>query len=487
MLSSFSKGRIRLYNTLKKRVEDFIPLEEGRVGMYVCGVTVYDDFHLGHARSAVAFDIIRRWLEKKGYEVVMVYNFTDVDDKMIRRSKEEGITISELAERYIASYFDSISALNVKPASFYPRATEHINEMISLIERLEGRGLAYRTRTGVYYRVSGFPGYGKLSGRSKEEMMAGARVEPDEEKEDPLDFALWKAAKEGEPSWDSPWGPGRPGWHIECSAMAMKYLGETFDIHGGGNDLIFPHHENEIAQSEGATGKPFARYWVHNGQLLLGREKMSKSLGNFLTIKELSRDFDPGAIRYFLLTAHYRSPMEFREDGIREAGKGLSRLLDSLRIARRLVGELPDRIAETEDGICGDLLGCAKGFEEAMDEDFNTALAISYLHKMASLMNAAMGSRGYSVDGELSRMLKVSLPLYMEMMDALGLKVEEGRAAERGLVDALVSLLVEIRSRARKSKDFELADMIRGRLVELGVEIRDYPDGTVWRWEGKRS
>jgi len=330
---------IRIFNSLNRRKEDFAPLHPGEVRMYVCGVTVYDLCHIGHARSAIVFDVIRRYLRFRGYRVTFIKNYTDVDDKIIRKANEEGVTATAVSERYIAAYQADMASIGVQPADVEPRATEHIPQMIALIERLLKRGMAYVLDGDVYFEVRRFPSYGKLSGKNLDELESGARVDVDERKRDPLDFALWKASKPGEPSWPSPWGPGRPGWHIECSAMSMQYLGETFDLHGGGEDLIFPHHENEIAQSEGATGTPFVRCWAHNGFVNLGSEKMSKSLGNTLLIRDMVRRHDPEALRLYFLGTHYRHPLEFADERIGEAARALGRLRALVEEAERTAEE----------------------------------------------------------------------------------------------------------------------------------------------------
>ena len=339
---------LRVYNTLTQSKEEFIPLQEGRIGMYVCGVTAYDLCHIGHARNAVVFDVIYRYLLYKGYQVTYVRNFTDVDDKIINRAQQEGINTEEIAARYIQEFSVDMGALGLKEPTVEPKATEHIPEMIDMVQRLIAKGHAYQVGGDVYFAVDGFSGYGRLSKRSLDEMQAGARIEVDEKKRNPLDFALWKAAKPGEPSWDSPWGRGRPGWHIECSAMSQKYLGDTLDIHGGGKDLIFPHHENEIAQSEGASGKPFVRYWLHNGFVNIDREKMSKSLGNILTIKEILRDYHPELVRLFLLSRHYRSPIDYSSQGMEEARKNLERFYQTLAGIEEGLGKEPERKENVE-------------------------------------------------------------------------------------------------------------------------------------------
>ncbi|HWN17162.1 MAG TPA: cysteine--tRNA ligase, partial [Candidatus Dormibacteraeota bacterium] len=366
---------LRAFNTLSRRKEDLAPGRGGEMRIYVCGVTVWDASHIGHGRSAIVFDVIRRYIRHRGYAVKFVRNFTDIDDKIIRRANQEGVSAQEISERYIAEYRADLASLGVLPADVEPKATDHIPQMITLIERLIRQGVAYPVEGDVYFEVRRFPGYGKLSGKNLEELQAGARVEVDERKRDPLDFALWKATKPGEPSWKSPWGDGRPGWHIECSAMAMQYLGETLDVHGGGEDLIFPHHENEIAQSEAATGKPFVRQWMHNGFVNLAAEKMSKSLGNTLTIRDLVRRHDPEALRLYLLGTHYRHPLEFADERIDEAGRALARLRSLKEEAERIATR--GTPAPGPDGGLFDQVAAQRArFEAAMDDDFNTPQAL---------------------------------------------------------------------------------------------------------------
>ncbi len=376
---------MQIYNTMHRKKEELVPNVPGKISMYACGPTVYNYFHIGNARPFIVFDTLRRYLEYKGYEVTFVQNFTDIDDKMIKRANEEGISVKELGERFIQEYYTDADALGVERATVNPRATEHIGEIIRLVETLIQKGHAYAADNGdVYFSVRSFPGYGKLSGQNIEDLENGARVDPAEQKRDPLDFALWKAEKPGEPSWDSPWGKGRPGWHIECSAMSMNILGETFDIHGGGQDLIFPHHENEIAQSEAATGKPFANYWMHNGYINVDNQKMSKSLGNFFTVRDIAKEFDLEAVRMFMLSVHYRNPVNFSRELIRQAESALERL----RTARERLEEARRGTATAEDeGYLAQLDEIRTRFEAAMDDDLNTADAIGVLFDLARMSN----------------------------------------------------------------------------------------------------
>ena len=468
---------IKIFNTLTERKEEFKPLEDKTVRMYVCGPTVYDHAHIGHARSAVVFDVIRRWLEYKGYKVIYVRNYTDVDDKIIKRSKEEGIPWYEVAEKYIKSYEEDMRALNVKEPTYKPRVTEHIREIIEMIDGLIDKGYAYEADGDVYFSVEKFPEYGKLSKRKIDELIAGARIEPGEKKRNPLDFALWKKSKEGEPGWESPWGIGRPGWHIECSAMSMKYLGETMDIHGGGLDLIFPHHENEIAQSEAYTGKTFVRYWIHNGFVMVNKEKMSKSLGNFFTIKDILKEFSPDVLRLFLISTHYRSPIDFSFERLKEAERSLSRLLNFIE-SRKIIEELPTL---EEKGEELSIESFRLEFESAMDDDFNTAKALGVLFELVKSVNLlkdrAIKENKIAVSEK--RALLEAIDFVENILKFLGFKLE--REKEKGMEDELIKLLIDVRSELRKRKAFDLADLIRDRLKELGIILEDLPSGTIYK------
>ena len=470
---------IRLTNTLTEKKEEFKPLEEGVVRLYVCGPTVYDHAHVGHARSAVVFDVIRRWFEYRGYKVIFVRNYTDIDDKIIKRSKEEGIPWQEVARKYIESYEEDMRALNVKEPTYKPKVTEHIREIVEMIDGLIEKGYAYEADGDVYFSVEKFPEYGKLPKRKTEELLAGARVEPGENKRNPLDFALWKKSKEGEPGWKSPWGVGRPGWHIECSAMSMKYLGETMDIHGGGLDLVFPHHENEIAQSESYTGKTFARYWVHNGFVMINHEKMSKSLGNFFTVKEVLKRFSPDVVRLFLLSTHYRSPIDFSFERLEETKRALNRIMNFLNSVE-IVRELP----LDEEGEPADLnpAQTKREFEEAMDDDFNTAKALGAVYdlvKRANLIKDRAIKRQKISKEERGQLLEAAQTV-RELLKTLGLRLEEEKKSGE-VEEELIKLLIEVRGELRKKKEFELADKIRDRLKELGIVLEDLPTGTVYK------
>ena len=448
--------------------------------MYVCGVTVYDFSHIGHARSAIVFDVMRRYLRFRGLQVRFVRNFTDVDDKIIRRASAEGVTAREISERFIEAERADMASLGILAPDVEPKATEHIPQMIEIIQRLIAKGLAYAVEGDVYFEVRKFPPYGRLSGKNLDDLMAGARVDVDERKRDPRDFALWKSAKPGEPQWPSPWGPGRPGWHIECSAMAAQHLGETLDIHGGGEDLIFPHHECEIAQSEGATGKPFARYWAHNGLLNLGAEKMSKSLGNTLSIREMVKRHDPEAIRLYLLGAHYRHPFDFSAERIEESGRGLARLRGLVTEAERLAarGTPPPG---PDNGLFDEVARERARFEAAMDDDFNTPQALGVLFDLARTLQ---GARTAVTEGRAGAgAFLMGVGELVTLARALGLL--EARAEPAREVDsklkAKIDSLIWLRQEARKRRDFAEADRLRTELESLDVVIEDTRDGTSWR------
>lgn len=463
---------MRIYNTLTRKVEEFETLEPGVVKMYVCGVTVYNDAHVGHAMSAIVFDIIRRYLIYRGYQVRFVRNYTDVDDKIIRRANELGEDPLRLAERYIRSFEEDMVGLNVLPPTSAPRATQTMDKIIEMVQGLIERGYAYAPGNGdVYFRVTRDEDYGKLSGRRLEEMMAGARIEVGEQKEHPMDFALWKAAKPGEPAWDSPWGRGRPGWHIECSAMNLAELGEQIDIHGGGNDLIFPHHENEIAQSESYTGKPFARYWVHNGMLQLSGEKMSKSLGNIITIKEFLRQREGDVMRMLVLGSSYRAPLAFNDEVLDAAEKALERLRSGLKPALPGASGLT---AEAAQALADQAQATRQAFIEAMDDDFNTPLALAALHDLVRSINTARDQ------GATNEQLAPAQAMLRELTGVLGLRLEKTARSQEAA--PFIDLLLEVRNELRKQKLWALADLIRNRLKELGVTVEDTRDGSTWHW-----
>jgi len=480
---------LRIYNSLTREKEPLVPATPGQVGMYVCGVTVYDVAHVGHARSALVFDVLRRYLAFRGYRVRFIKNFTDVDDKMIARATQADVSVSELAERYIATYRRDMAGLGVAPPDVEPRATEHIPQMVALIERLLAAGVAYVLEGDVYFEVRRFPRYGRLSGRDPDELRAGSRVEVDERKRDPLDFALWKASKPGEPAWPSPWGPGRPGWHIECSAMAMHYLGVSFDLHGGGEDLVFPHHENEIAQSEAATGEPFVRYWVHNAFVNLAAEKMSKSLGNVLTVEALLRRHEADAMRLALLGTHYRNPVEFSEGRLEEAARALERFRGLFEEAERHPsgGDRGDRGergrgSDESDGREAVLTAAAdaeRRFVAAMDDDFNTPQALAALFDLARTLHAMrseIGTAGIAHGAAALRRLGGVLGLFTTASAAPSpdLRVE-------------IERLVQLRGEARRQRAWAEADALRIQLDRLGVTVEDGPTGTTWKWRPKPS
>ena len=458
---------MKIFNDMDMQLEEFQPIEPGKVKMYACGPTVYNYIHVGNARPIVIFDVLRRYLEYRGYEVTFVQNFTDVDDKIIKRANEEGVTSDQIAEKYIAEYWKDVTALGVRPATVHPKATENIGPIIKIIKTLVEKGYAYEVNGDVYYRTLKFTGYGKLSHQPIEDLQSGARIDVNDIKENPLDFALWKAAKPGEPSWDSPWGKGRPGWHIECSAMSTTYLGETFDIHGGGKDLLFPHHENEIAQTSGATGKPYVRYWMHNGFINIDNEKMSKSKGNFFTVRDISREFDLEAVRLFMLSAHYRSPINFSRDLIEAAASSLERLYNARDQLQFLLTSAQDRTPdEGERAFMDECLRSEEKFIAAMDDDLNTADALAALFELVRAV--------YKLpQGGVSR---EAVQLGMDKMKAicgvLGLLMKE-----EGAIPAEVQALVDERAEARKNKDWKRSDELRDQIKALGYILEDTKAG----------
>lgn len=491
---------IRIYNTLSKKKETFEPLVEGQVGIYTCGITAYDVCHVGHARSAVVFDVITRYLQYRGYRVTYVKNFTDVDDKIIMKANAEGKTISEISERYIGEHDIDMDALGIARPTVAPRATEHIAGMIKLINILLAKGLAYEADGDVYYAVEKFKGYGKLSGRNLEEMIAGARVDVSEKKRYPLDFALWKASKEGEPWWDSPWGRGRPGWHIECSIMSQTFLGETFDIHGGGEDLIFPHHENEIAQSEGATGKPLARFWIHNGFVKVSSEKMSKSLGNFFTIKDILKSHHPEVVRLFMLQSHYKGPVDFSSESLAEARMGMERFYATLQAIKGALAACRNFSAVTGERLPGKdrdifvrISSLPDRFKEAMDDDFNTPRAIGYVFDTVRLVNGYMPDGKAALFAEACFVLDTARKVVAEVGGVLGLFLDDPddyfmkdrnrEAGNRGLDVHEIDSLIEERWAARLAKDWKRADEIRHFLAERKIILKDTGSGTAWKIE----
>jgi cysteinyl-tRNA synthetase len=488
---------IKLYNTLSGKKEEFVPIQPGKVTIYACGVTVYDYSHLGHARGAVIFDLVQRYFRRKGFDVKYVRNFTDVDDKIINRAKEEGITAAEVARKYIEAYQEDMTRLGVGRADVEPKATEHIREMIDVIKGLVEKGHAYVIDGDVYFRVTSFKDYGKLSKRNIADLKAGARVEVDERKNDPLDFALWKSSKPGEPAWDSPWGPGRPGWHIECSAMGFKHLGETFDIHAGGKDLIFPHHENEIAQSEAYSGRRFVNYWIHNGFVNVNQEKMSKSLGNFFTIRDILDQYDAEIVRLFLLSTHYRSPIDFSDANLKDARAGLDRFYTMKEAALKFLSgkkapkARPEELIEVADRpMYEKILNLPKGFEEAMDDDFNTAFAIGLIYDLVRDVNKFLAEVEKKNLDAAYALLSAALKAFENVSATLGIFLREPEVwfRESRRADSKVTIplerieeLIHLRNEARARKDWAEADRIRKTLDEGGVELFDRADGTVWK------
>ncbi|WP_017661313.1 cysteine--tRNA ligase [Baaleninema simplex] len=473
---------LTIYNTQTRQKEPFKPTVPGEVKMYCCGVTVYDDCHLGHARSYIVWDTVRRYLLWRGYNVRYVQNFTDIDDKILNRAKEQGRTMSEVSQEYIDAYFRDIRQLNVKDADEYPRVTEHIEEICDLIQRLIDKGIAYPANGDVYYSVQAFPSYGKLSGRTEEQMQSGASgrvAAEDTKKRHPFDFALWKRAKPGEPSWDSPWGKGRPGWHIECSAMIRRVLGDTIDIHGGGGDLVFPHHENEIAQSEGATGKPLAKYWTHNGMVRVNGEKMSKSLGNFTTIRELLDRINPMVVRLFVLQAQYRKPLDFTDDAIASAENGWNTLKEGLLFGR----QFGERLGWNPDDDAPHLEDVAEKFQTAMDDDFNTSGGLAVVFELAKELRRVGNIlvHGGEVDVSADALQRQWITL-VELAGVLGLEAQPEEASEspNGLSDEAILALIEQRQAARKAKNFAEADRIRDDLKERGIALIDKPGETTF-------
>jgi cysteinyl-tRNA synthetase len=463
---------LKVYNTMTRQKEPFETLEPGKVRMYVCGPTVYAQAHVGHAMSALVFDIIRRYLEYRGYQVCHVMNYTDVDDKIIKRASEEGVDPFSLAEQYIQEFRRHLDDLNILQATFNPRATREMDQIIEMIRALIEKDYAYEAQGDVYFRVQRDDDYGRLSGRRLEDMQAGARIEVDARKQHPMDFALWKAAKPGEPAWESPWGGGRPGWHIECSAMNLVHLGEQIDIHGGGNDLIFPHHENEIAQTESLTGKTFARYWVHNGMLQLSGEKMSKSLGNLVTVQDFLNQHDGDVLRMMVLNSNYRSPLTFNDEVIGQAERALERLRTAVRPTSAPAGARAPQAA----GVLMEQMQLTRdNFTAAMDDDFNTAGALGHLFDFARAINQAKDA------GVDAAEIATAQELLVELGGVLGLRLKRASSSTEA-VDAFVELLIEVRTELRRLKLWALSDLVRDRLEQLGVVLEDGKDGTLWRW-----
>ncbi len=475
---------LKLFNSLSRKKEDFVPLQGNHVGIYVCGVTVYDYCHVGHGRAAVVFDTIYRYLKHLGYDVLYARNFTDIDDKIIKRAAEEGIPWQEVTRKYIAAFYEDMGRLNVSPPEVEPRATDHIPEMLEMIASLVEQGKAYASDGDVFYSVSSFPAYGRLSGKNPQELVAGARVEVNEKKQSPLDFALWKKSKPGEPAWDSPWGPGRPGWHIECSAMGRKYLGQTFDIHGGGKDLIFPHHENEIAQSAGCSGHAPVKYWMHNGFVNIDKEKMSKSLGNFFTLRDIYKSHHPEVLRLFLISSHYRSPIDFSEKNLEDAEKVLCRFYEGIDAATRALA-----VQEVKEPLEP---GRAEGpfmekFEAAMNDDFNTAVALAHLNEELRALNTwTQDPASEPAADALNRLTGIKqagqvLGLFAKSPGEFQSELFELKNQSLALDTQKIETLIEERNAARRTKDWATADRCRDALAQMGVLIEDTARGTEWK------
>lgn len=478
---------LRVYNTLTGTKEIFTPLQPGKVGMYVCGVTVYDYCHIGHARANIVFDIVYRYLKYSGYDVTYVRNYTDVDDKIIQRANERGISSTALAQEFIQAFDEDMAALGLEKPTIEPKATEHMDEIIALVQQLIDAGKAYAVDGDVYFAVESFDNYLKLSKRNLDDMQAGARIAPGEKKRNPMDFALWKGAKPNEPSWPSPWGEGRPGWHIECSAMSTRYLGESFDIHGGGKDLIFPHHENEIAQSEAASGKPFVKYWIHNGFVNVNQEKMSKSLGNFFTIRDILQQYDPEVVRFFILSAHYRSPIDFSEQNLKEARHGLSRFYEGLHAAAQVLKQ-----CAIDSGItttAGEEL--KERFRTAMDDDFNSAQAIGFLFDGVRTMNRLMSEKKFRKNADKVAAVNALYHTLQELGGVLGLfgakpeswleRQKMGALADMDISAEEIEEKIAQRLQARQEKDFARSDSIRDELEARGILLLDSAEGTNWK------
>ncbi len=468
---------MKFYNTLTREREEFIPLEEGKVKMYACGPTVYNFFHVGNARCFVVFDMLRRYLEYRGYEVTFVQNFTDIDDKVIKRANEEGISYSELAQKYIDEYFTDAQGLGVKAASVHPKATDNIDKIIEIVNTLVENGHAYESNGDVYFRTKSFPEYGKLSHMPIDDLESGARIDVSEQKEDPLDFALWKAAKPGEPSWESPWGQGRPGWHIECSAMVCRYLGDSIDIHCGGQDLTFPHHENEIAQSECCTGKPFARFWLHNGYINIDNRKMSKSLNNFFTVREIAEKYGYAPIRHFILSSHYRSPINFSKEIIEQSASALERIYNC---ADSLAFTLKDSTttAAPDAEVLAKFEACRQAFIEAMDDDFNTGGGIGAIYELVRELNTYINKE--RTDAETAALIE-GKKIFVELTSLMGFVKEE--ANDDGFIAEIEQAIAD-RMAAKKAKNYAEADRIRAELASKGVILEDTPQGTKYKING---
>lgn len=475
---------LKVYNTLTRKKEEFKPVVPGKVSIYVCGITPYNDPHIGNARPFVTWDVIKRFLRKLGYQVKHVQNFTDVDDKIIRAANEQHLTWKDISDKYITGYFEVMDKLNIGHADVYPRVSENMEDIIKMVKGLLDSGTAYVLDNDVYFSVEKFAGYGKLSGRKLDDMQAGARVEVNDKKHNPMDFALWKTAKPGEPSWDSPWGKGRPGWHIECSTMSLKYLGKTFDFHGGGSDLIFPHHENEIAQSQSYCHDEhsFARYWLHNGFITINQEKMSKSLHNFFTVKDILKQYPAEVLRYFLLATHYRSPLDFSDERLKEAQASLTRLSNAKDVLISMLNDKNEQDSNSAATLAEFATSAKTGFYSAMEDDFNTALALASMFDLVKKINIYYQS---VIDGQITsdkKNLRKVLAAYNDMTDILG--ILEDKPADKDndkLVNSLMDIIITLRQDARQKKDWTTADKLRDELEKIGIVIEDSPTGAHWK------
>lgn len=463
---------MKLYNTLTRKKEEFIPLEEGKVKMYVCGPTVYNYIHIGNARPFIMFDTLRRYLQYKGYDVTFVQNFTDVDDKIIKRGHEEGISPEEVANKYIDEYFVDADGLGIKRADVHPRVTDNIQQIIDFVKDLEDKGYAYEVNGDVYFDTKKFEGYGKLSKQNQDELEAGARIEVNDQKRHPMDFVLWKSKKEGEPGWNSPWGEGRPGWHIECSVMSNRYLGESIDIHGGGQDLAFPHHENEIAQSEARSGKTFSNYWIHNGYININNEKMSKSKGNFFTVRDISKQYDLEIVRFFMLSAHYRNPVNFSDEMLNQAKAGLERLYNAKEKLEFTISNLSESsIKDEEKGLVNELESYKTKFINAMEDDLNTADAVSAIFELSKFINTNVN------ETSSLEFAKMCLDKFNELTGVLNIVNKKND----DILDKDIEELIQKRADAKKNRDFKLADDIRQELLDKGIVLEDTRQGTKWK------
>ena len=463
---------MKLYNTITRKKEEFIPLEEGKVKMYVCGPTVYNYIHIGNARPFIMFDTLRRYLQYKGYDVTFVQNFTDVDDKIIKRGHEEGISPEEVANKYIDEYFVDADGLGIKRADVHPRVTDNIQQIIDFVKDLEDKGYAYEVNGDVYFDTKKFEGYGKLSKQNQDELEAGARIEVNDQKKHPMDFVLWKSKKEGEPGWNSPWGEGRPGWHIECSVMSNRYLGESIDIHGGGQDLAFPHHENEIAQSEARSGKTFSNYWIHNGYININNEKMSKSKGNFFTVRDISKQYDLEIVRFFMLSAHYRNPVNFSDEMLNQAKAGLERLYNAKEKLEFTISNLSESsIRDEEKGLVNELESYKTKFINAMEDDLNTADAVSAIFELSKFINTNVN------ETSSLEFAKMCLDKFNELTGVLNIVNKKND----DILDKDIEELIQKRTDAKKNRDFKLADDIRQELLDKGIVLEDTRQGTKWK------